>query len=344
MKHSPTRLQAGFTLIELMIALVLGLILMSGVMQIFQSSQQSYLMQENMSRMQENGRFAMDFISRSIRNSDYWGCPKRSTDIKSILNASDVFGNFPNADIKGITGTNNDNGVHNNANHDRNDNGVWDGSDTITLRGVEPSESFVVKQPTNKIQNIQIDDGSDFKNGDVVVLSDCSKGNLFQITNNSTSTNGFVGHIKNSADAKTSARSPGNSTGSFRKLFPKNSQLYKVNYVTYSIDESNNQPAFFRTVNGVKQALVEGIEDMQILYGADINNDFTADYYTTSNISGLDMSKVVSIRVNLLVASLNDNLAAGYFPYTYNGKEYTPKDRKIRRVFSSTIAIRNRLR
>lgn len=335
MKQSQQKLQTGFTLIELMLALVLGLILMGGVMQIFQSSQQSYLMQENMSRMQENGRFAMDFISRSIRNSDYWGCPKRSTDIKSILNASNVFGNFPNADIKGITGINNDTD---------NTNEIRNHTDTITLTGVEPSESFVVQQPTNKIQNIQVNDSSDFKNGDVVVLSDCSKGNLFQITNNPSSENNYVGHTKIAADGKSSARSPGNSTGNFRKLFPKNSQLYKAKYVTYSIGESNNQPTFFRTVNGVKQALVEGIEDMQILYGADINNDFTADYYTTANTIGLDMSKVVSIRVNLLVVSLNDNLAAGYFPYTYNGKEYTPKDRKIRRVFSSTIAIRNRLR
>ena len=55
--------QHGFTLIEIMIALVLGAFLIGGVLQIFLSSKQTYRMQDNLSRIQENGRFAMEFIS-----------------------------------------------------------------------------------------------------------------------------------------------------------------------------------------------------------------------------------------------------------------------------------------
>jgi len=50
--------QQGLTLVELMIAMVIGLILIAGVIQIFLSSQQAYRTQESMSRIQESGRFA----------------------------------------------------------------------------------------------------------------------------------------------------------------------------------------------------------------------------------------------------------------------------------------------
>ena len=66
--------QQGMTLIEILIALVLGLFLIAGIFQIFLSSKQSYRMQENLSRMQESGRFAMEFISRDVRMADYRVC------------------------------------------------------------------------------------------------------------------------------------------------------------------------------------------------------------------------------------------------------------------------------
>ncbi|MCK5898128.1 MAG: prepilin-type N-terminal cleavage/methylation domain-containing protein, partial [Methylococcales bacterium] len=66
--------QSGMTLIEIMIAMLIGVFLLGGVMQIFMSSRQSYRMQDNLSRMQENGRFAMDFLTRDIRMAGHQGC------------------------------------------------------------------------------------------------------------------------------------------------------------------------------------------------------------------------------------------------------------------------------
>ncbi len=51
---------------ELMIAVTIGLILMAGVGQIFVSSKTSYNIQNGMGRMQENARYALDILSRSI--------------------------------------------------------------------------------------------------------------------------------------------------------------------------------------------------------------------------------------------------------------------------------------
>ena len=65
------RLQMGLSIVELMVSLVLGLLLMTGVIQVFLSSRQTYAANEAMGRMQENGRFALEFIARSARMAGY---------------------------------------------------------------------------------------------------------------------------------------------------------------------------------------------------------------------------------------------------------------------------------
>jgi type IV pilus assembly protein PilW len=59
--------QSGISLIEIMIALLIGAFLLGGVLQIFIGGKQTYRMQESLSRLQENGRFALDFIGRDVR-------------------------------------------------------------------------------------------------------------------------------------------------------------------------------------------------------------------------------------------------------------------------------------
>ncbi|TDU30790.1 type IV pilus assembly protein PilW [Panacagrimonas perspica] len=61
----------GFTLIELMIALVLGLVVVLVVGQIYVSGRQSYRTQTGFGGMQENGRFALFFLQRDIRMAGF---------------------------------------------------------------------------------------------------------------------------------------------------------------------------------------------------------------------------------------------------------------------------------
>lgn len=65
--------QDGVSLIELMVALVVGLILLAGLIQVYLSNKQSYNAQEQLARMQENGRFAMELITRDLRRAGFWG-------------------------------------------------------------------------------------------------------------------------------------------------------------------------------------------------------------------------------------------------------------------------------
>lgn len=66
--------QRGFGLIELMIAMTLGLILVLGVSQIFLTSKRSFLVQQQLAALQENARFVLTRISRDVRQAGMFGC------------------------------------------------------------------------------------------------------------------------------------------------------------------------------------------------------------------------------------------------------------------------------
>ncbi len=63
------RLQSGLSMIEVMIALTLGLVAVGGATVIYLSNRQSYAMVESVARLEENARFAVDLLSRDIREA-----------------------------------------------------------------------------------------------------------------------------------------------------------------------------------------------------------------------------------------------------------------------------------
>lgn len=68
------RVQAGFGLIELMIALTLGLILVAGVVQVFLASNQAFNVQQRASALQEDARFVLSRLSSELRMVNMYGC------------------------------------------------------------------------------------------------------------------------------------------------------------------------------------------------------------------------------------------------------------------------------
>lgn len=66
---SGPRPQHGLSLIELLVAMGLGLILVVGIGTVYLGSRQTYRMQEANARVQETGRFALEVIGRSLRQA-----------------------------------------------------------------------------------------------------------------------------------------------------------------------------------------------------------------------------------------------------------------------------------
>lgn len=336
MKFNTIKKQKGLTLLELMIAVTLGIFITGGMIQLFINSKQNYRVQESLSRLQENSRFAMDFIARDIRMASYWGCLQNGLD--NTTNGLDP------------AGTNYDVNYHGFSQGVIGSNGAANAPDTLILRGAYGSGVSIIApfatQPSDTL-TVAINNG--FVQGDIVTVSDCQKADIFQITNANPDTSGQIIHtINNSFEpgnaniADPTCTAPNHCLS---KVYIGDSTMYKISTITYSIQNgASGEPALFRRINGgADQELIEGVEDMQILYGEDTDNDNTPNYYVPAGSAGLNMDAVVSIRVSLLIRTLDDNIATQAVPYTIFGVQTIPGDLRIRRVFTSTVAVRNRL-
>jgi prepilin-type N-terminal cleavage/methylation domain-containing protein len=72
-RPSATARSAGFSLIEMMIALLLGALVVAGLINILMANRQAYHLQEANNYNQQNMRFAMDRIGWSLRQASFWG-------------------------------------------------------------------------------------------------------------------------------------------------------------------------------------------------------------------------------------------------------------------------------
>jgi type IV pilus assembly protein PilW len=79
MRLNLKKYQTGIGLVELMIAMTLSLIIGAAVIQVFLSQRQTYRVQDDMARVQENARFAFEQIAQDIRQVGYWGCSRKAT-------------------------------------------------------------------------------------------------------------------------------------------------------------------------------------------------------------------------------------------------------------------------
>jgi type IV pilus assembly protein PilW len=64
--------QLGLTLVELLIAMTLGLLVLLAIGSIYVSSRQTFRMQDDNARLQETGRYALEVMGRSIRQAGFW--------------------------------------------------------------------------------------------------------------------------------------------------------------------------------------------------------------------------------------------------------------------------------
>lgn len=329
--------QRGFTLVEIMVAIVISLFLTAGMIQVYLANKQTYRFTEGLSRIQENGRFAIARLAEDIRMADFWGC---APDIGSVTNNLDPAGDGYDAALHGFTsglvGTDND-GLN--------------GSDSISLAGAFDS-GVVVAEPymPNTAGTIHANDPDDIlQNGAIVLISDCLGADIFQITN-LTAGGGTdeVSVVHNSGSNDPGNYNPGACSGGggnahcLSQVYAGDASMYALRSVRYFLQAGESgEPALWMTLGNATRELVTGVEDMQITYGEDTNGDRTANRYVALP-DVADMEQVVSVRISLLLRSEEDNLVDAPQVVAYNGGSFTAGDRRIRQVMTTTLAVRNR--
>jgi type IV pilus assembly protein PilW len=84
MKNQHLKSQCGFSLLEVFIALAIGLIIFAGVLSIFVGLRTTTSETSSYGELQENGRFAISVLTDDLLRQDFWGDYTGSLDLASI--------------------------------------------------------------------------------------------------------------------------------------------------------------------------------------------------------------------------------------------------------------------
>lgn len=327
----------GFTLVELLIAMALGMFLLMGLVNIFIGSKETFASQAGMSRMQQSGRFAIDLLQTEIRMAGFSGCYSTAGEPKNTLNIDPppVEFNIGEA-INGYeaTGTGQWNGSStlNELPNDVDEDNVTSDTDIILVRRAGNDGLRLASAMPNTSATLFIESNLNpepIADDDVLLLSDCSKSAIFQVTNYTVSSGGI--------QHNEGAGSPGNWTKELSddKPFDTDATVFKIETKIFFIQPgagTNNRNAAYQSLwmkDGTDSPieLVPGIENLQVLYGEDSSGDGVPDRYVTAD-DVVDMNDVVTVRVNVVASSIDSVGDSG--------------DGILRRNFSSLIKIRNR--
>jgi type IV pilus assembly protein PilW len=322
-RHPLPHKAQGLTLIELMIALTLGMLVILSVGYAFIGSRATFRQQDALGRMQENARFAFETISNDIRMVGYAGslCGLADTEVTpfgAITWDNDIFGS-PLKGYEDAAATAPDAGVA---------ASVYAGtpSDALAVLRADSTKEYVVNAAAAAGAAITFA-GAAPADGNVVVTG-CANAKPRQAFALAANVNALATPI--------AAQS---------RIMPLIADLYFVRA------NADGTPSIYRKSGAAAaQELVEGVEDMQITYGIDTSpdcatNDGGADQYVTAkdiedNTIALACTtaerwkKVLAVRVALSMRSVDDGITTDVQP---------EGDRRLRKTFTTTIAARNRL-
>ena len=349
--------EPGFTVVELMIAMVLSLIIIAGVLSVVFTSKVTYNENDRVARTQEASRAALDMILRDLRGAGFPGCAQP---LPGVLQINDVLAdsnqllwNF-SAPVQGFHAQ----------------DGGWipaldpavvpaalaaalPGSDVIAVRTVRtgapafhttaltnPSDRNIVvsKAPTERIAP-----------NSPVLISDCANATVFVASSfldaGTTATLGW----------STGGADPANSGSSLGAAFAAGAQITPVNTVIYYLAPGTSSaspsvapgPSLWRIVGGADpEEVIPGVEALQIQYGVDVDGDTYADEYDTADVvdAAGNWSNVVSISLALLIRSALPNAPeVDGRQYNLLGTAFGPfNDHYERTLFTTTVALRER--
>jgi type IV pilus assembly protein PilW len=383
------RLSQGLSLIELMIALLIGTILLLGLVQVFGASRTAYQLSQGAARAQENGRFAVDYLQRDIRMLGHYGCVNDQARLQSAgslsshLAANDNALNF-NISLQGYeaTATAPTNGLNLSA-----PTAGWSpalpaylsglnpapraGSDIIMLRFLASDGVPVIALAANSITvdatKWDVLTRGGVTNPALFGVADCSYADVFQ----ASSVNGASGVIGTSASGGFSVSSP-NFEGRYTASPAGQTMIYRAESIAYYVGlrQGAEVPSLYRVrfsaapggavLNVTNEELVEGVENLQLVYGQDQSNDVTQltgniTTFNTANSAALgpalvgenNWRRVGQVKIGVLAVSPERAAAAAAVDDTVLrslGVRITPPaDARYRSTYESTIALRNRL-
>jgi type IV pilus assembly protein PilW len=181
-----------------------------------------------------------------------------------------------------------------------------------------------------------------------VMLSDCSAAAVFGV---STFTDGgATATVAHAAGSAVTGVGPGNASADVGIEFKAGAQVVPVDTVVYYIRDSATlrngvaNPSLWRIIGaGPPQELIEGIEEMQVLYGEDTDGDRLVNSYVTADVVA-NWTNVISVTFGMLIRSVEPN-SPEEDTRTYTllpGNTAGPfNDHYERTLYTTTVTLRN---
>ncbi|MFK8053550.1 MAG: PilW family protein [Woeseiaceae bacterium] len=352
MIHSIAGRQRGYTLIELLIALTLGAFLIGGILQLYLGSKRSYNAQQAAIELQEIGRFSLNALVSDVRMAGFLACGQSTNIVNTLSSSANWLYDAANPVIGYEGGASTFPAAFSGA--------AVAGTDAIKISRAIPDDSYVVNTHAPATGTLTLKDPHDIAQNEIMVITDCLNSALFQTTNAGVGTNviknsnagGTVGNCTRGLGAPLDCSSAGGTPYQFKE----NAFLmrYETNAFYIGVGASGRNALFRISLDndgtiGTAVEMADGIADMQLVYGIDTSGDGSVDAYRTADAIGTAAwPSVVSVQVNLLTESNIDRVSDTSNSYVlFDGSAaslnaVTPTDRRLRRVFSSTVNIRNR--
>jgi type IV pilus assembly protein PilW len=334
----------GFSLVELMVALVITLILTAGIAQIFLSSKKSFTIQESLGRVQENGRYAIDTLVTDVRRAGYWGGNADITTIEDYTPGGVANGHSIATDDGTCTDVN------------------WARMLTHRIFGKNDNRTGYTCLPSDTTHI-----------GDVLVVRYAAPWVLGGVTTPTALTNHyyirsslFEGRLFRGMDV-LNYTIPGAPNARTSELVSRAYFIHKSNNSNPSrCPGSGDVPSLYRLslVNGTLQSeeIAYGVDNFQVQYGLDTNDDDSVDNYVDAQVAtDPSWGQVIAARVWLSIRA--ECPETGYDntnSYAMAGANYTPgttdrdgdgnidgdvdgdgTDDYRRQIFETTIRLRN---
>lgn len=334
MNNTNKQQQKGLTLVELLVAMVISVILLGGVVQVFLSSRQLYSTNSALARLQESGRFAMQFLTYDIQNTGF-----KDQCIMPPINLSDDRTEGPDKkhDLAApIFGWNEDSAPTVTGQHIK--------TDALLIKHAAITSDAIITNIGSSPNDISYKDGNSPLKDAYLLIAEPD--NCALVVN------------------KTIGGGPAWVAGSFSTP-AKNLSVHQFKSSLYYIkndDTAGRLPSLQRNnEDGSSTPLVEGILDLQIEYGIGNDNGKVNEYVKagSSKLStAAAWASVRAVRISLLAVSPETNAVDTNMSFTYPAAKginkdtaiakyvdgtVTIKERRVAQLFSSTIALRNKL-
>ncbi len=368
-EHMNKKRSKGLSLVEMMISLALGSVVTAGVIQLFVANSESYNLLQGQSRMQESARFGLNFIGSAARQAGYAGCFSSletlyptidpaflpyEMDMRSGVHGFNAVGAnwvpalamLPNTDANNEFPAGGD-GVGNGIDITQ----IVEGTDVLTLRNMG-LDDFRLTAPLDpgvpEIEVVGSVDALGFGEDHLAMIHDCEKASIFRVTDLSVSGPLItIGHQTGDPDNYTNTTPVLNTVNNFLEDAAVSRVESSIFFIApgSGYNEVGENPLSLWRKSGVDAPaeLIEGVEDMQVLYGIDTDLDGVPNQYLPANLV-TDFNDVETIRVTLVANSIDD--VGGTSTPTHgcviqNCIDGEAFDGLIRRSFTQTFQLRN---